>query len=140
MNDFDNHSKVLKSHGLKKTRIRLDVLNELYVHKHALSHSDLENKMNGYDRVTLYRTLNSFEESGVIHKITDNTGIAKYALCEDCTSDNHQDNHVHFFCLKCHRTYCLDNVDIPNIKVPKNYVVSSRSFTLSGICDCCTHI
>lgn len=51
----------------------------------AISLADLENTFEKADKVTLYRTLKTFEANKLIHSIDDETGSVKYALCtESC--------------------------------------------------------
>jgi Fur family ferric uptake transcriptional regulator len=51
----------------------------------AISLADLEHTFEKADKVTLYRTLKTFEANKLIHSIDDETGSVKYALCtESC--------------------------------------------------------
>ena len=53
----------LMSVGLKKTEIRIQILNYLLQKRNAISQPDLEKEFKTIsDRVTLYRALSSFEE------------------------------------------------------------------------------
>ena len=90
------------------------------------------------DRITLYRTLRTFEEVGIIHQAVDISGKMKFALCsDDCTTDHHEDSHAHFHCKKCEKTVCLDDIKIPSIQLPANYQLQDKQLVLSGICDEC---
>lgn len=96
-------------------------LNILQTNK-TLAHADIEtNYKNKFDRVTLYRTLTTFIESGILHKVSDNSGVAKFALCQhhDCNQHKHEDNHVHFKCNICNKIECLHELSIPDFKLPK---------------------
>lgn len=130
---------ILEKHKLRKTSVRADILKVFLIHSHALSHADIEESLgSGYDRVTIYRTLYSFEEKGLIHKVPDDGGIQKFALCHDhCDEHNHQDDHLHFLCTKCCRTFCLEGVELPDFVVPQGYSVSSVNFSVQGICREC---
>ena len=35
------------------------------------------------DRITIYRTLKTFEEKGIVHGIEEGTTEVKYALCQE---------------------------------------------------------
>jgi Fe2+ or Zn2+ uptake regulation protein len=59
---------ILKAHHLRITNCRLDVLQAFQENPSALSQGVLEDRFPQYDRVTLYRTLNSFLDSGILHK------------------------------------------------------------------------
>ena len=130
---------LLAHHKVRKTNIRIQVLGKfLDAPQQALAHSDLESQFERIDRVTLYRTLKTFEESGLIHEAVDGSGKQKFALCsDDCSEDHHQDDHAHFHCKQCNQTFCLDEVIIPAIKTPNNYQVDTTQLLLSGVCKNC---
>ncbi|HSZ24582.1 MAG TPA: transcriptional repressor [Cytophagaceae bacterium] len=131
---------LLKENNLKKTPIRRDILN-LYLSKpYALSQNDIEAAFSKkeYDRITLYRTLKTFEESGIIHKIYDPTGVAKFSLCPSgCTKHKHTDEHAHFNCITCHHTYCMPTVPAPKVIVPEGFHSLHYSYSIEGICISC---
>jgi Fur family ferric uptake transcriptional regulator len=130
----------LKSYNLRHTECREVVLYTLASSKSALSHGDLEQAVDDkFDRVTIYRTLKTFLEKGIIHKILDGQGGTKYALCEsaNCTSDTHQHDHVHFKCKLCGDTTCINSVDIPTIHLPKGYQREEINLLIEGSCPNC---
>lgn len=126
-------------HGLKRTPIRTEMLDLFMQHEFALSASDLLAKMKtSNDRVTIYRALSSFEEQGILHKASEDRQGVKYALCNyDYRKEPNVEKHAHFVCLKCNQTYCLQNVEIPEVGRIQNFSVSKVDFTLSGICSKC---
>lgn len=130
---------LLAEHQVRKTKIRLEILDFFLSKNYALSHGEIEEAIDpSYDRVTIYRTLKSFEEQGLIHKVLDESGTAKYALCADhCVGHKHHDAHVHFSCTKCGHTFCLAEVLIPEIKLPTNYHLTGYNFLVQGICKDC---
>jgi Fur family ferric uptake transcriptional regulator len=131
--------EVLKKHGLKNTRQRQLVLDEFIRSNTALSQPELEKRLKGeMDRVTLYRILNSFEDSGILHSILDKQGTMNYANCNaSCTAHHHHDEHLHFNCSNCNKIFCLD-VKIPSVKMPAGFSVTQLSLTATGLCDSCT--
>ncbi len=130
---------LLMTHRVRKTKIRLEVLDFFLSKTYALSHSEIENAINqSYDRVTIYRTLKSFEEQGLIHKVLDESGTAKYALCAShCVSHKHNDTHVHFSCESCGHTFCLESVPVPPIQLPADYQLIGYNFLVQGVCKDC---
>lgn len=135
---MENSLNILKSNGLRKTASRGRVLEAFQAHQHALAHSDLEKQLGEeFDRVTLYRTLHTFLEKGIIHKVLDDEGSAKYALCHDCSDGHHHDNHVHFKCSKCQISECLTEVSIPAITLPAGYALSTANLLIEGLCHRC---
>jgi Fur family ferric uptake transcriptional regulator len=130
--------KTLTQFTIKPTAMRLLVLDYLHQHPYAISISDLENDFDKVDRITLYRTLKTFEEHKLIHSIDDGTGIPKYALCQEGCQCGPQDAHVHFHCDECKLTYCLPNLHIPSLTLPRNFEANQLTMTVRGRCDRCT--
>jgi len=127
---------ILKTHKLRVTTTRVDVLEYFIRQNKTLSFKDLETEFTDFDRVTLYRTLNSFTDSGVLHKIPDDSGFATYGLCHDtCSSEDHNHDHMHFKCNECGNIECLE-LNIPPVKVP-GYKVTEANLILKGICIKC---
>lgn len=131
---------VLENHNLRKTPARIEILQLFLKESQAVSHGDLEDVLlNKFDRVTIYRTLNSFEEKGIIHKVFDSSGVAKYALCNhNCSEKEHHDEHVHFNCTACGNTYCIEETQIPSISIPEKYKARSLYLIAEGICSTCS--
>jgi Fur family transcriptional regulator, ferric uptake regulator len=104
-----------------------------------LAHADIELKSSTeFDRVTIYRTLQTFVEKGIIHTIPTADNSILYALCkDDCVAGHHHDDHVHFICDECSSTYCLDHVSIPKVKLPKGFTVVQTNLVVSGVCNKC---
>jgi len=132
-------AELLDSHALKKTPIRMEMLELFIEHDFALSASDILSKMTvPHDRVTIYRALSSFEEQGLLHRASEDPQGIKYALCNSqCPDETHTDSHVHFVCDQCHHTYCLEKVEIPEVRVSPGFSVNLVNYTLSGICKEC---
>lgn len=131
--------QILKESNLRSTSSRAKILGLFLNNTHALSYSDIEKEVAAnYDRVTVYRTLKSFLDKGIIHKILDDTGGLKYGLCSDlCTNAGHQHDHVHFKCTHCGQTSCLDKVEIPCINLPSGYRVDEINLLIQGTCSNC---
>ncbi|WP_276497621.1 Fur family transcriptional regulator [Pontibacter litorisediminis] len=138
---MDKAQALLEGYGLRKTGCRLEVLHQFLEHDFALSHADLEKVLgHTYDRVTIYRTLYSFEEKGLIHSINDVSGAVKFAICKDdtCSQDKHQENHIHFNCNTCGQTFCLNEVGIPRLTLPNGYTADRLHFSAEGVCKGCS--
>ena len=90
------------------------------------------------DRVTLYRILGSFEEKGILHKVFDLNGTATYAICStECTTHQHDDQHVHFICSACNSVFCLNEISLPKIELPAGFSLQSASVNAVGLCEKC---
>jgi Fur family ferric uptake transcriptional regulator len=131
--------QVLEAKDIRVTAMRLLIYKFLAQRQIAVTLSDIENAFDKADRTTLYRTIKTFEEKGVVHHIDDGTGITKYALCEyGCSCDIETDLHLHFHCNQCNETVCLTDHKIPQIKVPKGFVSEDVNLVVKGICDKCS--
>lgn len=131
--------RLLTVKGIAPTAMRILVLEYLQKQTAAVSLHGLENDFRHADRTTLYRTLKTFEEKGLIHSIQDGTEATKYALCADaCKEGSHYDLHLHFYCYRCKQTYCLPRHQVPDISVPENFQLKELSLTAKGFCDRCS--
>lgn len=128
----------LTKRNIKPTAMRLLVLDYLVKQSSAVSLTDIENAFKNSDRITLYRTLRTFENSALIHSIDDGSGATKYAVCEEGCECNYPDDiHLHFFCEKCQRTFCLPKIKMPPLSAPENFQLSYVSLVGRGTCDQC---
>ncbi len=134
---YSDYKKLLKKHTLRITDCRIDVLEKFYKTHHALSFRDLEEVLSEYDRVTLYRTINSFIDKGLLHRIPSDDGFASYGLCmEECTDTAHHHDHVHFKCNICGHIECIPTQHVPKVDLP-GYQVTEQNLIVNGICKNC---
>lgn len=123
--------------NIKPTAMRILVLKFLKKQQGAVSLADIENSFDQSDRVTIYRTVKTFESKGLLHSITANN-VTQYALCSpNCSEDNHRDTHLHFICKQCKKTICLTQVAIPTIEIPEGFQLSEIEVIAQGICQLC---
>lgn len=99
----------LKEHGLKLTRERCLVFEELICAARAVSRSELAEQLQskGIYPATLYRTIDAFVRAQVVQEIP-RSGEVLYELLPPFTSHHH-----HFHCLGCGALMPLDVVDEP---------------------------
>ena len=130
---------ILKQSGLSITESRKKILDLFLETDGALAHADIEkNTASAFDRVTVYRTLQTFVEKGIIHQIPTTDNSILYALCKHtCEQGHHHDDHVHFICSNCDKTICLDEVTVPEVKLPKNFTKQQSAMVVTGICEDC---
>lgn len=135
-------TQLLKQKGLRNTPVRAKVLELLTSSAAAVSHADLEKDLaDQFDRVTLYRTLNTLEEKHLIHKILSDQGTANYAL-DHCVLEGHDHHHqhaphIHFHCEQCGEIQCLNCSDDLVIQMPEGFKASSIEISAKGVCDKC---
>ena len=131
--------EILRHNNLSITSSRKKILNLFLTHAGALAHGDIEKKAGErFDRVTVYRTLQCFVERGILHTIPTADNNIRYALCsEQCHEGHHHDDHVHFICRLCGKTTCINDVSIPEVKLPRGYVSMQVEVVVHGVCKDC---
>ena len=133
-----NAEQKLNEKHIPPTAMRILVLNSLLKQSSAISLTDMEKKLEPADRITIYRTLKTFEGKGLVHTIDDGSGFPKYALClDDCNPQQHHDLHVHFNCAICKETFCLPDTKIPEVLLPDNFTSTEMNLVVKGICGKC---
>jgi len=140
MNYFTSIDNTFKKHRIRPTRVRKEILKLFIKTDYAISHADIVKEMSHqFDRVTIYRALNLFVDNGLIHKIMDDSGVAKFAclLSEHNSISEDSGEHLHFKCLNCGHIYCLNSIDRHDLDLPKNYQLHTLTLTAKGICKAC---
>lgn len=134
---------LLRHFGLKVTETRIKVLTILAQSKVALTHSDIFSRIGDdeLDKVTLYRTLNTFVETGLAHKVATENRKWLYALLLNSNSHSTEANeHAHFICDVCDRIYCVpltfSNCE-PAADKKSGFIIRSHEHRLHGICPDC---
>ncbi len=132
-------NEILKKNELSVTEGRKKILELFLSSDGALAHADIEKRTGeNFDRVTVYRTLQTFVDKGIIHHIPTTDNSILYALCKDnCEAGHHHDNHVHFVCDVCNKTICLEEVTVPQVKLPRGFTPNHAEMVVSGICGDC---
>lgn len=136
MNNHDDVADLLNKRGIKPTPNRVLVVKELMAAKSPVSLADLESLLDTMDKASIFRVLELFTEKEMVHVIRDGSRSLKYELC---TSSHHSisDQHLHFYCEKCNKVYCFEDIAIPHIVIPASFHVKSVNFMLTGICPEC---
>ena len=130
---------ILKDKQLSLTVSRKKILDLFLYSDGALSHGLIEKKLGEeFDRVTIYRTLQTFLDKGIIHDIPTADNAVHYAICHDnCSAGHHHDHHIHFICEHCGHTICLEDIHVPPIRLPKGYTSKRMEMVVNGICKNC---
>ncbi|ODT56663.1 MAG: hypothetical protein BGP01_00340 [Paludibacter sp. 47-17] len=129
---------ILAQHDVKKTLSRIALIKALQTSEQPLSENEIREQMlDQYDRITFYRNIQTLSESGILHRIViDNTHV-KYALncCEK--EHHHAIDHVHFYCKKCGKTICLDQVPVQQYPLPEGFRLEECDVVIKGLCKDC---
>ena len=131
--------KLLASHGIKPTANRIVVAKTLAAAERPMSLTELEYKILSIDKSGVFRALTLFREHHLVHVIEDGGDGVRYELCY--SHDGHaedDDQHVHFYCERCHRTFCLPDTPIPSVSLPQGYHLTSINYMAKGLCPDCS--
>lgn len=130
----------LRSKKLRVTDFRIAVLEVFERHKAAITHAQIEAELVNFDRITLYRTLKSFREKGIIHEIVLNNNTKKLALSlheahsEDIPRQDRE--HIHFLCSVCDELYCVSPNQFPRVQL-EGFAVHQLQIQAYGVCKRC---
>ena len=95
---------LLKKNHMSVTDSRLQILELFYHAPGALAHADIEKKASDkIDRVTIYRTLQTFEEKGIIHNMIMHSNRKPYFRLDSPKSKNcSKSNFVCSYSTRCY--------------------------------------
>ena len=123
--------------GIKLTHQRLEIFREMITatdHPSAeLIHKRLQQKMPTVAIDTVYRTLATFNELGIVKKL--------HVMGERALFDANLTRHHHFVCTRCKRVQDVYWPEFDNSMVPEKAArmghIQSRHLELRGICNHC---
>ena len=127
----------LTEHGIKPTANRIVIAETLASADCPMSVKELEYRILSIDKSNIFRTLMLFKEHHLVHVIEDGDGGIKYELCLSHDHKVDEDEHLHFFCERCHKTICLHEIPVPIISLPAGYELRSISCVVKGLCPKC---
>lgn len=134
---MNSTEQYLDSHGIRPTAVRILVWDCVSAQSETFSLADMEHLMSHMDRSSIFRALRLFAEHHLLHTIDDGTGQQKYCVCR-CKHSSHI-NHVHFTCLKCGKTYCLEDYTIPIVPLPEGFMMEDAEYIIKGVCERCSN-
>jgi Fur family ferric uptake transcriptional regulator len=130
-------NKLLDSVKLRRTEPRRIILEVLLKSDGPKTADEIISAIGraGPNRVTIYRTLESMAETGMVHRAFVDGRSRYYELGDKCTE--HQ-CHPHFVCTDCGRTRCLPEVSVPMASSPPaGFVIHRQQVRLEGLCPDC---
>lgn len=132
-----NAEELLEKAGIKPTSNRIIVAKALLNARYPLSLIELETELETLDRSSILRVLNLLMAHDVIHAFEDGRGVSKYEICHGETHCSIDDMHAHFYCEKCNRVYCFENISAPRIEIPPDFSIKTVNYMLKGLCPKC---
>ena len=130
--------KTLKSSNLYRTKPRVAILEVLARAKSPLSQEQIALRLgkHSFNKVTIYRTIETFCAAGLVHKAFMQKRAWHFELADHCGPTQ---CHPHFTCTNCGATHCLLGLSIPIVKgLKKGFVINRQQVRLEGLCPACT--
>lgn len=136
--DLDTFRRKCREHNLSMTPQRLAIYKIL---KNADNHPSAEEVFNQVKADfpdmsidTVYRTLTTFSEIGVIRVVEGYSQARRY--------DPDMESHHHFRCMRCDRIIDFHEKSFDKLKIPSiikdRYMVCGIKVILEGVCDQCS--
>ena len=135
--DSNTAQEIMEAHGIKPTANRIVVLRCLASAERPMSLSELEYKILSIDKSGIFRALALFKENHHVHVLEDGGDGVRYELCRSHDGDTDDDQHAHFYCERCRRTFCLDYIAVPQVDLPEGYEARSVNYMIKGVCPDC---
>jgi Fur family ferric uptake transcriptional regulator len=136
--DLDKQAhKMLKATKLYCTSGRVAILKVLLKADKPLNQRQIAQRSGKehFDKVTIYRTLESLLEVGLVHKAFMDKRSWHFELAHHCTKSQ---CHPHFTCTRCGNTHCLTGISLPMAKSPHGgFIIHRQQVRLEGLCPSC---
>jgi len=129
--------RILKTAKLYCTAGRVAVLRILLRANKPLRQGEIGRQLGKkrFDKVTIYRTLESLLEAGLVHKAFLDERARHFELARNCSETQ---CHPHFTCTSCGNTHCLTEMSIPKVKsMHKGFLIHRQQTRLEGLCPAC---
>jgi len=128
---------LIRGTGARLTQPRVEVLATLLAAEHALSHHELEQRIDrsfDIDRVTIYRVLDWLTAQGLAHRIAGDDRVRRF----NAAGHAHEGDHAHFQCSRCGTVLCLDEFSAaPAVRLPRGFRPQHYELTVKGLCAGC---
>ena len=130
---------LLERKGVRATRRRLEVLEELARERDDVTAQELWSRLrerdSGTGLATVYRTLGLLSEKGVVDVLSHHGGEQCYRLC----SDSH---HHHLYCESCHRVVEVEGSEdvgdwVERVAAGHGFRVTDHRLEITGLCPDC---
>ena len=129
--------EILLEHGIRPTANRLLLVKVLSKAEHPLTMKELEDLVDTIDKSNIFRTLSLFRDQHLVHVLQDGADAVRYELSHSHEEDHDDDLHAHFYCERCRQTFCLNDIPVPQVDLPKGYRMNTINYLIKGICPNC---
>jgi len=128
---------LLHSANLRRTGPRAAILNVLLRAGKPLTQGQIAANLGASipNKVTIYRTLESFCKTGLVHKAFMHKRAWHFELADRCTEIQ---CHPHFTCKRCGVVRCLVGLSVSIVEgLKKGFVIHRQQIRLEGLCPRC---
>ncbi len=126
-------TELLKGKGLRVTRLRLQVLELMMNHTKALSAPDvIEIFEQESDRVTIYRILNNLHNHGLLKRLIDPKGIARYLYDPLFCAES-----PYFSCIHRGNVWGMPALRSEYLEALRMHRIEQATLLFSGTCEEC---
>jgi len=129
--------RMLRAAKLYCTKCRVAILGVLLGANRPLRQDEIAVRLGRKrpNKVTIYRTLESFCAVGMVHKAFVQDRTVHFELANRCRAIR---CHPHFTCKNCGITRCLVGLKVPMVKgLKKGFVIHRQQVRLEGLCPAC---
>ncbi len=134
---LDKLKQICETAGIKLTHQRLEIFKEILSSRDhpaaEVIHQRLQKKLPTIAIDTVYRTLTTFDELGIVKKL--------HVMGERTLFDANLDQHHHFVCTRCKTVEDLYWPEFDKTILPKGFdcvgQIQSRHLELHGLCKRC---
>jgi Fur family ferric uptake transcriptional regulator len=138
MPDADRLAATMSAAGIRPTRARVSVLQELARERSDANaqaiHARLARRRKGVGLATVYRALGDLSESGVIDALPHGGAETHYRLCGE-------GHHHHLVCSRCHRVVELTDCNLQewlhHVGAKHGFEVTDHTLEVAGLCSDC---
>ena len=131
---YNEIKNILVEKGIKPSLHRLKVLEYLIENRNHptvdLIYKDISADIPTLSKTTVYNTLKTFQDGGVVQAVTIEDNEVRY--------DAYTDRHAHFKCTKCGQLYDIEmDTKVLHLKSIGGHMVKESHLYYKGICNSC---
>lgn len=134
--------KILKSHGINRTTIKIDLLSLLAKSASPLSVSELHHKTGkSCDISSIFRAMSQFKEKGIVKEINLGEEFFRYEIGTLEQGHKHNHHHHHVRCRECGDIKLIEKCDITIFSkmISKlGYTDMEHHLEFTGLCSKCS--
>jgi Fe2+ or Zn2+ uptake regulation protein len=133
----DKARHMLKEARLYCTEARVAILRVLMEAASPLRQDQIGNRLESrtLNKVTVYRTLDSLVEAGLVHRAFMQNRAWHFELADHCSE---KQCHPHFTCTSCGVTRCMTDISLPMARIPQEgFIINRQQVRLEGLCPAC---